>query len=144
MLAESNKISTCYETYVVVFVDLIHSSVALFFCDNLTSIFHDNLVRFEAAVAAHSVTTVRGLDNLDTDTILAAFGSTSGQGRKGTVCAKFFAQAAVALVTLVKHYTVLAIVTTTVLRRANTFGYVVEVRGLAPVVLGIADESICK
>ncbi len=124
------------------FVDLIHSPVALFLCYNLTSIFHDDLVRLEAAVAADSVTAVRRLDNLDTDAILAALGSTSSQGRKGTVCAQVFAQVAVPLIALVEHDAVLAVVTTALVGRANAFGDVVEVRSLAPVVFGVANESV--
>jgi hypothetical protein len=130
-------------SHLVVFVNLVHAALTLNLSDNLTGILHDDLVGLEAAVAANAVTTIRSLDNLNTNSVLAAPRSTGCEISESTVGAMLLPDIAVVLVALVQHDSVLAAFATTVLRLANALGRViVEVRRLAPVVLGVANEAI--
>ena len=70
LLATTSSICThevpFFLSYLVILVYLIHTAVTFFFRDDLTSIFHDDLVWFEAAVGADAIATVRSLDDLNT------------------------------------------------------------------------------
>jgi hypothetical protein len=83
-------------------------------------------VRLEATVAADTVAAVRGLDNLDADVILAAFGSTSHQVSKGAVCAVSPPNVAVPVIALIEHAAIQTALAATVLWLALATGHVLE------------------
>lgn len=129
-------------TYIVVLVDFVHSSLTLLFRDNFSRVFHDNLVRLEAPVAADSVSTVRCLDHLNANTVFPALISPSCEICKGTVRTVLLSNAAVAVVAFVEHNSILAIVPAAVFGLADTLGHVVIVGGLPPNILGVSNESV--
>lgn len=130
-------------TYLVIFVDFIHSSFTFFFGNDLARILHDDLVRLEAAIAADAIAAVGRLDDLDTHAILATSSSTSGELRKRAVRAILLANVAVGLVAFIQHDPVLAALAAAVLWLAHTLGLIIEdMRHLFPDFLGFANESV--
>lgn len=139
--------STCclvpVSAYLVILVDFIHSSFAFLFGDDLACVFHDDLVRLEAAIAADAIAAVRRLDNLDTDAIFSALGSPGRQVGKGTVCAFGLANVAICVVAFVEHDSVLTRLGTAILWLAHTLGLIIEnVWHLFPDFFGFANESV--
>jgi hypothetical protein len=128
-------------TNLIVLVFVVHASLALFLRDDLTRVFHNDLIRVEVAIAANAIATVRGLDNLDANTVLAAFASTSHEIGKGAVVAKLLANIAIVVVAFVEHDSVLAILATAIVGSAHTLR-VVEHWEFAPIVLRITNETI--
>lgn len=107
-------------SYLVILVNLPHTAFTLVCSDNLSRVLHNNLVRLEATVASHAITTIRSLDDLNTNSVLAALVSTSCKIRKGTVLAMSSASIAIGVITLIKHNAVLAALRATVFGSADT------------------------
>jgi hypothetical protein len=120
-------------TYSVVLVDLVHATIALVNGDDLARVLHDDLVGLEAAIRADAVASIRCLDHLDADAVLAALGLALREVGEGAVRAVFFADVAVALVAFVEHNPVLAVFGAAVLLGAYALGEIAQVRRLLPV-----------
>lgn len=131
------KIATCQSyTNLVVFVDLIHTAITLLFSDDFACVLHNDLMRLKAAIATNSISTIRGLDDLDTDAVLATFVSTCCKISKCAVGAVLPTNVAIVLITLVKHYTILAALSAAIIGLANAFRLeVMEVWRFSPVIL---------
>jgi hypothetical protein len=98
-------------TYVIVLIHCSHPFLALKLCENLSGILHNNLIRLEGAVAANAVATVLGLDDLDSDVILASSLGPVLESLEVSV-PTLWTQPAVAVVTLVEHVAILAVLVT--------------------------------
>jgi hypothetical protein len=139
----AREIGRDFLAYLIILVNLIHSSFAFLFRNNLTRVLHDDLVRPEAAVAADAVASVRRLDHLDSDAVLAASSPPSREVSKCSVRAEGPADIAVCVVAFVKHDSVLAALAASVFRVAHTLGLIIEnVWHLLPDFLGSANESV--
>lgn len=64
--------NAAHHTHIVILVNCSHSSFALSLSDDLSRVFHDDLVRFESPIAADAITAVFCLDNLDTYIVFAS------------------------------------------------------------------------
>jgi hypothetical protein len=104
------------KTYIIVLIVLIHAPVTFIFRNDFSSVLNDDLISIEASIASHSIATINRLDNLNTNSILAAPFTTLLKISKGTVGAILTACSTVGIVTLVEHDSVLAIFIT------STFG----------------------
>lgn len=116
------------KAYLVLLVFVVHATLTFLLCNNLAGVFHNDLVRAEAAVASHSVAAVGRLDHFDADTVLASLGTSRGECRKCSVGTCCLSGIAVDVVALIKHDSVLAVVATAVFRFANALGIVLVVR----------------
>jgi hypothetical protein len=102
--------------YLIVLVVLVHAPVTLLFCNDLTCVFDNDLVRFEAAVSAHPIAAVLGLDDFHANPILAPFASPLLEVSKRSIGTVGAARRAVPIITFVEHDSVLAGVVAAVLR----------------------------
>ncbi len=109
-------------TNIVLLVDGVHPLIALLLRDNLPGIFGDDLVRLEGAVASDAIPAVGSLDDFDPDIILAAGFPSASQFGEASICAVLFTDAAIGVVAFVKHESVLTIVVTSRLWRADASG----------------------
>lgn len=107
-------------TNIVILVDCPHSSLALSLSDDLASVFDNDLVRLERAVAADTIPPVRRLDDLDTNVVLAASFSPLFELVEVAVAA-LSSYSAVTVVAFVEHETILTIVITACLLCAQAF-----------------------
>lgn len=106
--------------YLIVLVDLIHTSITLIFCDDLTSVLDNDLVSIKAAVGAHTVAAICGLDNLHTNPVFATLASSVFEILESSVGTLLTAKGTISLVTLVEHDSVLAVISTTTSYGADT------------------------
>ena len=109
------------KSYLIVLVVLIHTAIAFIFRNNLTSVLNDYLMRVEAAIATNSIPTIRSLDHFDTNSVLATSPAAFLEISKCTICAVSTTSAAISIITLVEHDSVLAINVTSTVWSANTF-----------------------
>ncbi|KAI6763614.1 hypothetical protein HG531_013002 [Fusarium graminearum] len=108
------------ETHLVVFIDLRHAALTLLLGNDFTSVLHDDLVRPEASIASYTVSTVRGLDHLNTNSILSAPVSSCCQIRERTVGAIFLASVAILLIAFIQHNSVLTTLAATIFWLTDT------------------------
>lgn len=131
-------------TYFIVLVILSHASLALGFRDDFSGVLNNNLAFSKASVGANPVAAVLGLDNLNSNAILAALGSSFMKIRKGTVVTELRANRAVPIVALIEHHSIVAVVATSSLFRANAARIEVsKMLGLLPQRGSIADKAVC-
>lgn len=132
-------------TYLIALILLVHSALTFSLCDDLTGVFHDDLVRLEASVASNSITAICGLDDLHANAEATALLGPRIQPLESAVLTVLLANVAIRIVALVEHYAVLAVLSTPILGLANTLRLIVlEVISLSPVCSSISDKSICK
>lgn len=130
-------------TYFIVLVLLIHATLTLGLSDDLTRVLHDDLVGLETAVAPHAVSTIRGLENLNTNAESTTLLGTLSQILECAVLAVVLANIAVGVVALIQHDAVLAVLGATIVGLADALRLVIlEVISLSPVGTGISDEAI--
>ena len=99
-------------------IDRPHSFLTLGLGDDLTRVFHDDLVGLKCAVAAHTVSAIGRLDDLHADIVLA---SSLGPLFKliETSIPTLRTHPAVAFIALVEHVTVLTFLVAAGFRRAH-------------------------
>jgi hypothetical protein len=110
------------KTYLVVLVIFIHPSVTFILGDNLSSVLNNDLMRIEAAIRSNTITTILGLDNLDSNSVLAARFPSLLQISKSTVCAPIATSCTIRIITFIKHDSILTIFVTTAFWCAYTLG----------------------
>jgi hypothetical protein len=131
-------------THFVVLVILRHASLALWFRDDFPSILDNNLACSKASVGANPVAAVLGLDDLDSNAILASLGPPFVEICKCTVVTKLGTNSAVPIVTLIEHHSIIAVVATSSLFFADAARIEVsKVLRLLPQRSSIADKAIC-
>lgn len=107
-------------TYLVVFVDSVHSLLRLFLGDDLASILDDDLVWLESTIASNAISPIQRLDNFDANVVFTALLDSLSQAFEATVPALIFSQPTIAIITLVEHESIHAITVTSSLRLAYT------------------------
>ena len=128
--------------YLVFLIDRPHSFLTFRLRDYFPCVLHDDLVGFECAVAANTVSTVQCFDHLDPDVVLA-----SGLGPLldliETSITTIGTQTAITVVAFVEHVAVLTILITASFRDTHTFR---ELRVFVrpPYATRLADEHICE
>ena len=128
--------------YLVFLINRSHSFLTFRLRDDFPSVLHDDLVGFECAVAANTVSTVQCFDHLDPDVVLA-----SGLGPLLDLIEASIttigSQAAITVIAFVEHVAVLTIIITARFRDAHTFR---ELRVFVrpPYAPRLADEHICE
>lgn len=127
-------------TYVVVFVYCPHPLLALKLGENLAGVLHNNLVGLEGTVAADAIPAIFCLDDFDSNVILASGLGPMLKTLKIPVTA-LGTQPAVAVVTLVEHIAVLAVLITASVFSTHTSRQL-EVFVRFPETSGITDENI--
>lgn len=131
------------KTHLVVLVLLIHSTFTLLVGDDLARVLHNDLMRFKAAVATHTISSVFGLEDLNTYAVTTSFLGSFREHLESPVLAELLADVAVGIIALVQHNTILAVLCASVFRRTYTLGRkILEVRGLLPYRRGLADETV--
>lgn len=129
--------------YLVVLIHFIHPPLTLLLGDNLSGVFHDDLVGAEAAIAPDAVAPIARFYHLNTNAEPSTLLSPILEELEGAVGAMGEADIAVRLVALVEHDAVLALVSTALLGLADTLGLVVlEVRSLFPVGTSTTNEPV--
>jgi hypothetical protein len=129
--------------YLVVLIHLIHPPLTLFLGDDLSSVFHDDLVGAEATIAPDAVAPIARFYDLNTNAEPATLLGSILKELEGAVGAMGEADIAVRLVALVQHDAVLALVATALLGLADALRLVVlEVRCLLPVGASTTNESV--
>jgi hypothetical protein len=111
-----------YTTYLVVLIYFIHTPVTLLLGDDFASILNDNLMWVKATIGADTVPPIRGFDNFNTDSIFSAFTTSFLQVCKSAVGAMFTTCRAIAIITLIQHYPILAGIITPIERGTDTAG----------------------
>lgn len=109
-------------TYFVVFVVFVHATIALVFGDDLASVLNDDLIWIKASIASYTVASISGLYNFNPYSVLSAALAALLQIGKSAVLAMSATSSAIAIVTLIKHDSVLAINITSIVWRADTLG----------------------
>ena len=108
--------------YLCIFVELMHALITFFLSDDLASIFHDDLVWLKCPIRPNAMSTINGLADFDTDSVFpTSFGSLT-QLFKGTICAMFWSDVAIAIVAFVEHEAVETILIATAFRSTDAFG----------------------
>lgn len=131
------------ETHLVVLVLLIHSTFTLLIGNDLACVLHNDLVGFKAAVATHTISSVFGLEDLNTYAVTTSLLGSFCEHLESSVLAELFADVAVCLITLVQHDPILAVLCASVFRRTYTLGSkILKVRSLLPNCRGLADETV--
>jgi hypothetical protein len=119
-MIDQSELTNNFETYLVVFIDLCHAAFTLLLGNYFTSVLHDDLVRSEASVASYAISTVRGFDHFNTNSILSTPVSSCCQIGERTVGAILLASIAILLITFIQHNSVLTTFAATILWLADT------------------------
>ena len=131
------------ETHLIILIILIHTTVTLVFSDDLACILDDDLVGFKAAIASNTISSISSLDDFNADSVLSASFASLLESCKSPVGAVFAASAAVCIITLVEHASVLAVLIATTFRRADTLRTeAIKQAGLLPQSSSFAHKSI--
>lgn len=93
--------------------------MTLGFSNDLSSILDYNLTLIKASISADAIATVLGLNNLNSDTILAALAPSFLKISKGTIIAELSANGAVFIIAFVEHHAVIASFATSSIFRAD-------------------------
>ena len=96
------------DTHLVLLVRRSHPFLAFRLSDDLSRVFHDDLIWVECAVTANTVSTIWRFDDLDTDVVLPSGLGSLLELVEATVTT-IATQAAIAVVAFVEHIAVLAI-----------------------------------
>jgi hypothetical protein len=127
-------------TDLISFIDLLHTSFTLLLSNDLTSVFDNNLVRFERPHGSHSVTLVVGFHDLYT-IVIAITPCTLFELCKRTVITLVRCKLAVGGVALVRHNAVVASFPAPIFCQAIAVGVVLFVT--FPQSRSIADKAVC-
>lgn len=115
---QHSRIVTSRLTHIIGLVYCPHPLLTLKLCDNLSSVLNNNLIGLKGAIAAHTIPTIRSLDHLHSDIVLAT-GLGSLLELVEAAVATVRPQPAVAIVTLVEHIAVLTVLITAIFLGAH-------------------------
>ena len=100
-----------------IFVAPVHTRVTLLLGDDLARIFHDYLIWGKATIGTNAIATIDSLDDFDANIEFSPCLVPFLKVSKATVGAAVFANIAIAVVALIKHETVVALLVTAGLER---------------------------
>lgn len=80
-------------------------------CDDFSGVFHNDLVWLKGSIAAHPISTIRCLDDLNSDVVLAASFRPVLEFVEVSV-STLWSKPAITTITLVKHVSILAVFVT--------------------------------
>jgi hypothetical protein len=124
----------------VLFVNSAHAFLAFRLGYDLSRIFHNDLVWFERSVTANTVAAVCSLNHLNSNIILAPSLGSLFELFKVSIAA-FRAKPTDAVVTLIEHVAILAILVTAGLWYASTLGQLLFL-GRSPNAASFADKDV--
>jgi hypothetical protein len=128
-------------THFVFLIDLLHASLTFGLRDDLSSVFHDDLMRPESSHSPYTVASILGIQYFHTVVIAVAFG-TSPQLCERPIAALLSGKSTVRGVTFIRHDTIVTGVSTTI------FCIAVALRGILLVALPqggrIANEPVFR